>query len=36
MSFDGFLADAAGTACGLLLALLWLAAIVRPLRRAAA
>ena len=36
MSFDDFLADAAGAACGLLLALLWLAAVVRPLRRAAA
>ena len=36
MSFDDFLADAAGAACGLLLALLWLAAVVRPLRRAVA
>ena len=36
MSFDDFLADAAGAACGLLLALLWLAVVVRPLRRAAA
>ena len=36
MSFGDFLADAAGAACGLLLALLWLAVVVRPLRRAAA
>ena len=36
MSFDDFLADAAGAACGLLLAMLWLALIVRPLRRATA
>jgi VanZ family protein len=35
-SFDDFLADAAGVACGLLLALLWLAVVVRPLRRVAA
>ena len=33
MSFD---ADAAGAACGLLLAVLWLAVVVRPLGRAAA
>jgi VanZ family protein len=36
MSFDDFLADAAGAACGLLVALLWLAAVIRPLRRAVA
>jgi hypothetical protein len=36
MSFDDFLADAAGAACALLLALIWLAAVVRPRRRAAA
>ena len=35
-SFDDFLADAAGATCGLLLALLWLALVVRPLCRAAA
>ena len=35
MSFGDFLADAAGAACGLPLALLWLAVVVRPLRRAA-
>jgi VanZ family protein len=31
-----FLANAAGTGCGAALALLWLALVVRPLRRAAA
>ena len=36
MSFDDFLADAAGAVCGLTLALLWLAVVVRPLRRGTA
>lgn len=36
MDLDDFLADAAGAAVGTLLALLWLVAVVRPLRRAAA
>ena len=36
MELDDFLADSAGAACGALLALLWLVAVVRPLRRAAA
>jgi len=33
MSLGDFVADAAGASCGTILALLWLAAIVRPLRR---
>lgn len=36
MDIDDFLADTAGAAGGVLLALLWLAVVVRPLRRAAA
>ena len=35
MDLDDFLADATGAAVGTLLALLWLVAVVRPLRRAA-
>ena len=35
MELGDFLADSAGAACGVLLALLWLVAVVRPLRRAA-
>ncbi len=36
MDLADFLADAAGALCGVLLALLWLAVVVRPLRRATA
>jgi VanZ family protein len=36
MDLNDFLADAAGVVGGFLLAMLWLVAVVRPLRRAAA
>jgi VanZ family protein len=36
MELGDFLADLGGVACGLLLAALWLARVIQPLRRAAA